>query len=63
MYLAGKVSSFQVKDWKGREPHHLRWWDQFLEDVEISHLEGKCRAMSFITSKRINQTICYLFQE
>lgn len=40
MYLAGKLSSFEVIDWKDRQPKHLRWWDMFLEDVELDLLEG-----------------------
>lgn len=40
MYLAGKLSMFEVVDWNGRQPKHLRWWDMFLEDVEMDLLEG-----------------------
>lgn len=40
MYLAGKLSTFEVVDWNGRQPKHLRWWDMFLEDVEMDLLEG-----------------------
>lgn len=40
MYLAGKLSKFEVLDWNGRQPKHLRWWDMFVEDVTMDLLEG-----------------------
>jgi len=40
MYLAGKLSKFEVVDWVGRQPKHLRWWDMFVEDVTMDLLEG-----------------------
>lgn len=41
MYLAGKLSKFEVVDWVGRQSKHLRWWDMFVEDVTMDLLEGK----------------------
>jgi len=41
MYLAGKLSKFEVVDWQGRSSKHLRWWDMFVEDVTMDLLEGK----------------------
>lgn len=41
MYLAGKLSKFEVVDWIGRHQRHLRWWDMFVEDVTMDLLEGK----------------------
>jgi hypothetical protein len=35
MYLAGKLSKFEVVDWHGRMPDHFRWWDVFVEDMSI----------------------------
>ncbi len=40
MYLAGKLSKFDVLDWAGRQSKHLRWWDMFVEDVTMDLLEG-----------------------
>jgi len=40
MYLAGKLSKFEVVDWVGRQSKHLRWWDMFVEDVTMDLLEG-----------------------
>ncbi|KAF5277566.1 hypothetical protein FQA39_LY18457 [Lamprigera yunnana] len=42
MYLAGKLSQFEVIDWVGRSPKHLRWWDMFVEDVTMDLLEDIC---------------------
>lgn len=40
MYLAGKLSKFEITDWIGRQPRHLRWWDMFVEDISLEILEG-----------------------
>lgn len=42
MYLAGKLSKFEVVDWVGRTQRHLFWWDMFVEDVTMSLLEDIC---------------------
>ncbi|XP_015610477.1 cyclin-K isoform X2 [Cephus cinctus] len=42
MYLAGKLSKFEVVDWNGRQQKHLRWWDMFVEDVTMDLLEDIC---------------------
>jgi len=39
MYLACKLSKFEVTDWTGRTNDHLRWWDMFVEDMTIDVLE------------------------
>ncbi|KAJ8674042.1 hypothetical protein QAD02_005304 [Eretmocerus hayati] len=42
MYLAGKLSKFDVVDWIGRQSKHLRWWDMFVEDITMDLLEDIC---------------------
>ncbi|XP_034946387.1 cyclin-K-like isoform X2 [Chelonus insularis] len=42
MYLASKLSKFEVVDWIGRQPKHLRWWDMFVEDLTMDLLEDIC---------------------
>uniref|UniRef100_T1IQM6 Cyclin-K n=1 Tax=Strigamia maritima TaxID=126957 RepID=T1IQM6_STRMM len=42
MYLAGKLSKFEVVDWHGRLPKHARWWDMFVEDISMELLEDIC---------------------
>jgi cyclin K len=40
MYLASKLSKFEVENWQGRKHQHLRWWDVFVEDITMDLLEG-----------------------
>lgn len=47
MYLAGKLSQFEVIDWVGRTPKHLRWWDMFVEDVTMDLLEDICHQVLY----------------
>ena len=42
MYLAAKLSKFEVKDWKNRLPEHKFWWDQYVKDLETDVLEDIC---------------------
>nr|CAG4644121.1 EOG090X09KD [Lepidurus arcticus] len=42
IYLAGKLSKFEVQDWKDKQPRHLRWWDAFVEDITLDILEDTC---------------------
>jgi len=42
MYLAAKLSKFEVKDWKNRLPDHKYWWDQYVKDLETEVLEDIC---------------------
>nr|CAG4645658.1 EOG090X09KD [Lynceus sp. MCZ IZ 141354] len=42
MYLACKMIKFDVMDWNNRQPKHLRWWDQFVDDLNTDVLEEIC---------------------
>ncbi|KAF2357191.1 Cyclin N-terminal [Trinorchestia longiramus] len=42
MYLAGKLSKFEVTDWVGRTPRHTRWWDMFTHGITTDLLEDIC---------------------
>ncbi|XP_022920620.1 cyclin-K [Onthophagus taurus] len=55
MYLAGKLSQFEVMDWTGRTPKHLRWWDMFVEDVTMDLLEDICHQVLDLYSQTSNQ--------
>lgn len=63
MYLAGKLSKFEVVDWIGRTSKHLRWWDMFVEDVTMDLLEGKRSVIDLIETsiETLNQTINVYF--
>ncbi|XP_053604349.1 cyclin-K [Plodia interpunctella] len=42
MFLAGKLSKFEVVDWNGRATKHTAWWDMFVEDITMELLEDIC---------------------
>lgn len=46
MFLAGKLSKFEVLDWNGRNPKHNAWWDMFVEDITMELLEDICHQVS-----------------
>lgn len=48
MYLASKLSKFEVFDWAGRQSKHLRWWDMFIEGLTLDLLEDICHQVSFL---------------
>ncbi|KAM0735625.1 Cyclin-K [Formica fusca] len=54
MYLAGKLSKFEVVDWVGRQSKHLRWWDMFVEDVTMDLLEDICHQVLDLYSQANN---------
>ncbi|KAK9304054.1 hypothetical protein QLX08_004436 [Tetragonisca angustula] len=54
MYLAGKLSKFEVVDWNGRLPKHLRWWDMFVEDITMDLLEDICHQVLDLYSQANN---------
>lgn len=42
MYLACKISKYEVADWKGRTPDHQKWWDMFVKDITKGVLDDIC---------------------
>ncbi|XP_025198607.1 cyclin-K-like [Melanaphis sacchari] len=42
IYLACKLSKFELNDWQGRTPNHLRWWDMFVQGMNMDLLEDIC---------------------
>ncbi|XP_068234825.1 cyclin-K [Palaemon carinicauda] len=42
MYLAGKLSKFEVSDWVGRTPKQEKWWDIYVSGITIELLEDIC---------------------
>ena len=43
MYLAGRLIKFEVQDWLGRTPDHLRWYDKFVEHMSMEPIEDISR--------------------
>nr|CAG4643349.1 EOG090X09KD [Ilyocryptus agilis] len=52
MYLAGKLSKFEIQDWSGRQPRHIRWWDVFVEDISLEILEDICHQVLDLYSQQ-----------
>ncbi|CAH1114206.1 unnamed protein product [Psylliodes chrysocephalus] len=57
MYLAGKLSKFEVVDWIGRNAKHCRWWDMFVEDVTMDLLEDICHQVLDLYSQSDNTNL------
>ncbi len=56
MYLAAKLSKFEVKDWARREPSHRHWWDQFVQDLETQDLEEICHQVLDLYTQPVKPT-------
>uniref|UniRef100_A0A8D8TXL1 Cyclin-K n=3 Tax=Cacopsylla melanoneura TaxID=428564 RepID=A0A8D8TXL1_9HEMI len=56
MYLAGKLSKFEVVDWVGRNSKHLRWWEMFVEDMTMDLLEDICHQVLDLYSQSQQQS-------
>nr|CAG4637177.1 EOG090X09KD [Ceriodaphnia reticulata]SVE73059.1 EOG090X09KD [Ceriodaphnia reticulata] len=56
MYLAGKLSKFEIQDWSGRQPRHIRWWDMFVEDISLEILEDICHQVLDLYSQQPART-------
>ncbi|XP_068633987.1 cyclin-K [Battus philenor] len=56
MFLAGKLSKFEVVDWNGRMPKHNAWWDMFVEDITMDLLEDICHQVLDLYSPQTQQS-------
>ncbi|KAG8192900.1 hypothetical protein JTE90_025609 [Oedothorax gibbosus] len=56
MYLAGKLSKFEVVDWVGRTSRHSHWWDMFVEGMSIELLEDICHQVLDLYSAPTSNT-------
>ena len=42
MYLASRLTKFDIQDWQGKTLGYKgKWWDSIVEDVNIELLEGQ----------------------
>jgi hypothetical protein len=63
MYLACKISKYDVTDWKGRTSEHQKWWDMFVRDMTKNILEDICHQVScWLGFSVVSLTILSLFQ-
>lgn len=56
IYLAGKLSKFEVTDWVGRTSRHSRWWEVYVEDISLELLEDICHQVLDLYSTPIPNT-------
>lgn len=56
IYLAGKLSKFEVSDWVGRTSRHQRWWEVYVEDITVELLEDICHQVLDLYSTPIPNT-------
>jgi len=56
MYLASKLSKFEVKDWKNRTPEQRYWWDQYVKDLDTEVLEDICHQVLDLYSQPTTET-------
>lgn len=56
MYLACKISKYDVVDWKGRTPDHQKWWDMFVSDMTKNILEDICHQVLDLYQNPKNKT-------
>lgn len=55
MYLATKISKYDVVDWKGRLPEHQKWWDVFVRDMTKNILDEICHQVLDLYSNNKNK--------
>ena len=56
MYLASKLSKFEVKEWKNKTAEHKSWWDQYVRDLETEVLEDICHQVLDLYSQPTVET-------
>ncbi|XP_050438317.1 cyclin-K isoform X2 [Adelges cooleyi] len=56
IYLACKLSKFELDDWHGRTSVHLRWWDMFIQGMNMNLLEDICHQVLDLYSSPIGKS-------
>ncbi|XP_050526199.1 cyclin-K-like [Daktulosphaira vitifoliae] len=56
MYLACKLSKFELNDWQGRMPNHSRWWDMFVQGMNMDLLEDICHQVLDLYSSPVEKS-------
>jgi len=56
MYLAVKLSKFEIRDWANRQPRQMHWWDQHVEDLETTDLEEICHQVLDLYAQPVTAT-------
>lgn len=51
MYLASRLSKFDIQDWEGKPPgSRMKWWEWFVEGITMELMEGKLAFGPLFTS-------------
>lgn len=40
LYLAAKLSKYDINNWVGKTANQTRWWEMFVNGVTLDLLEG-----------------------
>lgn len=48
MYLASRLSKFDIQDWEGKPPgSRMKWWEWFVEGITMELMEGKLALVQY----------------
>ena len=56
MYLASKLSKFEIRDWQNKKPQDTHWWNQYVRDLETDVLEDICHQVLDLYSQPTAET-------
>lgn len=59
MFLAGKLTKFDVVDWEGKTAKQSKWWDMYVEDISTELLEDICHQVLDLYSMPMPGKIIY----
>jgi cyclin K len=57
LYLACKISKFDVINWNGRTQDHQKWWDVYIKDMSKTVLDDICHQVLDLYTKK-EQPVC-----
>lgn len=50
LYLAAKLSKYDINNWVGKTANQTRWWEMFVNGVTLDLLEGLFVCLFFVPS-------------
>ncbi|TRY77859.1 hypothetical protein TCAL_11906 [Tigriopus californicus] len=56
MYLAAKLSKFEIKDWLDRHEYQKHWWERYVVDLDVTDLEDICHQVLDLYSQPTKPT-------
>lgn len=59
MYLATRLTKFDIQDWHGRVPGtRIKWWDFLVEDITVELMEDICHKVLDLYSSNPQSQMC-----